>query len=220
MTGPHDLSLQAPAAEAEGGRARCAGGRYHEKEPPPKQEKRRLSFFLNDPAGPGRGSATQHRAMRNVTAVTSPARHINVAALGAATADHAVRRTDGQWSRRGRRVAQPGRRGERLFLSLPAAHLWSQRREVGQWLIGVRQHLDQAPRTPRDRIIIAALHAGQADAAYEFDLPGVIGERLHDGAARRRLARSLSAAWIASRRFAALARSSAVSSVPGVPSKP
>ncbi len=25
-------------------------------------------FFINDPAGPGRGSATQHRAMRNVTA--------------------------------------------------------------------------------------------------------------------------------------------------------
>ena len=39
-----------------------------EKEPPPNRERRRLSFHPDRPAGPGRGSTTQHTAMRNVTA--------------------------------------------------------------------------------------------------------------------------------------------------------
>jgi hypothetical protein len=54
------------AAESSGLGWSC--DRHHEKEPPPKLEKRRLSFLLNYPAGATGPRNPAHRAMRNVTA--------------------------------------------------------------------------------------------------------------------------------------------------------
>jgi len=70
----HDLSLQAPAPEAEGGRARCASGRHHEKEPPPNWRKSGGSGYssISPPDHDGAAQPSTPGDAERDRAVTSP----------------------------------------------------------------------------------------------------------------------------------------------------